>query len=111
MKSTIILAFVLLLVGFSFAQDFTGTYKESQNSFVSINLGANGYDLSFSSEGNTYAYGVGYVINGKLYFTFYRVDNYSDGGFGIYQKNGTDIKAVHYNLDFSKRWSGVYKKQ
>lgn len=107
---TFITLAILLAFGNLYSQDFTGTYSESQNSYVTIGVGTNGYDLSFSSDGKIYAYGSGNVINGKLYFTFWRTDNASDGGFGIYHKNGENLKAYHYNLDFSKRWTGDYKK-
>ncbi|MCX6159496.1 MAG: hypothetical protein WCK13_10300 [Ignavibacteriota bacterium] len=92
------------------SQDFSGTYSESNSSKLVISTENEGYTLTFTDYGNIYAVGKGYVIGGKLYFTFYRTDKSSEGGFGIYSLNVNNISANHFNLDFSKRWNGTYKK-
>jgi hypothetical protein len=110
-----VFTFLILILGLatniSHSQDFRGYYHESGNSYVAINDGDAGYILTFSSNGTVYAEGVGNMIAGKLYFIFRRLDNLGDGGFGIYNKIGPDkLEAVHFNLDFTKRWSGIYNK-
>lgn len=112
-KTILILIFVItgLVANISYAQDFRGYYLESGNSYVAINDGDAGYILTFSSNGTVYADGVGTMIAGKLYFIFRRLDNFGDGGFGIYKKiDSNKLEAEHFNLDFTKRWSGIYTK-
>lgn len=103
-------AFILTFANYALAQDFSGTYTETATSKVIIKTADDGYEITFTSNGNSYGFGKGYVVGGKLYFTFYRADKSSDGGFGIYTLSGDGINGKHYNFDFSKRWSGSYKK-
>lgn len=115
MKKLFIVLFaflILLLLSTSIkSQDFTGTFAESSTSKVTIQYESDCYTLTFSDKGVTYATGKGYLINQNLYFVFSRIDKNTDGGYGIYKLNGQNIDAKHFNLDFSKRWSGVYNKE
>lgn len=113
-KTKLIFIFVItgLVANITYSQDFRGYYLESGNSYVAINDGDAGYTLTFSTNGIVYADGVGNLIAGKLYFVFRRIDDkYGDGGFGIYNKIDSDkLEAEHFNLNFTKRWSGIFTK-
>jgi len=115
MKKLFIVLFaflLLLLLSTSIkSQDFTGTFAESSTSKVTIQYESECYTLTFSDKDVTYATGKGFLIDQNLYFVFSRIDKNTDGGYGIYKLNGHNIDAKHFNLDFSNRWNGVYKKE